>query len=407
MVTLRRPSGAAGAPVRLRGTLVAAQVAISVVLLAGSGLFLRSLVHALAIPTGFDPRGVVTASINPGLVRYDTPRVRSFQQDALERMRAVPGVTAAAWTNIMPINGLMVNVVEIEGYEFNEQRSPEFFVSHVTADYFAAAGTRILSGRAFTSADTAGTTPVAIVSQAAANRFWPNRSPIGAQMRPGGAREWRTIVGVVEDVTVERLGEDRASYVFYPFDQSSGGLRGSSDPAHLLVRTSRDPREMLSTVSTHLRSIDPQMPVYDVMPFSEHVRELVMPQQMGATLLAGFSLLALSLAAVGIYGVASYVAQLRTRELGIRVALGANAAAVRRTILRHGVTPALAGILLGLALAAWVSQFARAFLYDVSAADPLTFAAVGALLLAVAVAATWFPARRAAQLDPMSALRDS
>jgi ABC-type antimicrobial peptide transport system permease subunit len=211
---------------------------------------------------------------------------------------------------------------------------------------------------------------------------------------------------VVEDVTVLRLGEQRVPYVFYPFDQAVGGLRGVGDPAHLLVRTSGDPRDLLGALAAQLRSIDPHMPLYDVMPFTEHVRELVMPQRMGATLLALFSVLALSLSSVGIYGVASYVAQMRTRELGIRMVLGAGRADVRRLVLTHGIAPALCGVVVGMALALWAARFARAFLHDVSAADPVTFSAVPVLLMLVAIAATWLPARRAARLDPVAALRE-
>lgn len=406
MVTLRDTIRGASATARLRGTLVAAQVAISLVLLAGGGLFLRSLLHALAMPTGFVAEGVATASVNPGLVGYDAARVHAYYRDALERVRTLPGVTAAAWTNIIPVNGVMMNVVDIEGYVPPSGQAPDFHVSQVTAGYFAAAGTRLLSGRPFTERDTAGAPLVAIISRTAAERFWPGRDPLGLQMKPGGAVQWRTIVGVVEDVTVERLGEERVPYVFFPFEQPAGGLSGPGQPAHLLVRTDRDPRNLLGELTAQLRALDPQMPLYDVMPFVEHVRELVMPQRMGATLLAFFSLLAVSLASVGIYGVASYVAQLRMRELGIRMALGADAADVRRLVLKHGIVPAACGVGVGIALALWTARFARVFLYDVSTTDPVIFTAVPALLLLIALAATWLPARRAARLDPVTALRE-
>jgi predicted permease len=406
MVTLHDKSRGAGGPTRFRGALVAAQVAVSLVLLAGSGLFLRSLLHAQAIPTGFNVNGVATASVNPGLVRYDEARTRAFHSEALRRLRTLPGVTAAAWTNIIPSNGLMTNVVDIYGYDSPAGKQPEFHVSHVTSEYFTAAGTRLLTGRPFTPEDSERAALVAIISRTAAETFWPGRDPIGMQMRPGGQGAWRTVVGVVEDITVQRLDEKRVPFVFYPFEESTDGLRRLSDPAHLLVRTSGDPRDILGSVAAQLRSIDPQMPVYDVMPFAEHVRELVMPQQMGATLMALFSVLGLSLASVGVYGVASYVAHLRMRELGIRMALGATAGDVRRIVLTHGIVPAACGVVIGTGLAMWVARFAQAFLYDVSTTDPLTFSVVSTTMLLVALAATWLPARRAARLDPVAALRD-
>jgi putative ABC transport system permease protein len=405
MITLRDDTRGATAPSRLRGALVAAQVALSLVLLAGSGLFLRSLVHALSVPLGFNVEGVATASVNAGLVRYDAPRAHAFYTEALSRVRQLPGVTAAAWASLIPSNGLMMNVVDIQGRAPAQGEDMTFHVSQVGPEYFAAAGSRLLNGRGFTPADNSTGALVAVVSRAAAERFWPGRSPVGAQLRPGGDGEWRTIVGVVEDVKARQLDEEPVPYVFYPFEQSTGGIRGASEPAHLLVRTNGDPRELLGTLAAQLRSIDAQMPVYDVMPFAEHVQELVMPQRMGAILLGFFSVLALSLASIGIYGVASYVAQLRTKELGIRIALGADARQIRGIVLRHGVTPAAIGVTVGVGLAMWAAGFARAFLYDVSPTDPLTFTMVSVTLLLVAFIATWLPARRAAQLDPIVALR--
>jgi predicted permease len=342
--------------------------------------------------------------VNAGLARFDDARARAFYDVALERVRLLPGVVAAGWTTIIPSNGLMVHVVDIEGYRSSDGKEPEFYVAQVSPDYFAAAGTRILRGRGFTRDDRSGSAPVAIVSRTAAERFWPGRDAVGRHMRPGDG-EWRTIVGIAEDVTVRRLGEEAVPYVFYPFDQPSGGMVGPTDPAHLFVRVDGDPRDALGVLSGQLRSVDPQIPVYDVMPFAEHVRDLVMPQQMGATLLGLFSLLASSLASVGLYGVASYVAQSRTRELGIRIALGANARDVRALVLRHGVAPAAAGIAAGVGLALWAAQSVRAFLYDVSPSDPVTFAGVAAGLLLIAWFATWLPARRAARIDPVTALR--
>jgi predicted permease len=388
-----------------RGVLVGAQIAISLVLLAGSGLFLRGLVRALDMPTGLNPAGVIAASVNPSLVGYDVAAARRFYAEALDRVRALPGVTAAAWTTMIPSNGSMSMQTEIAGRAVDNGPAPEFYASQVGPDYFAAAGTRLLSGRSFTTSDHQQAPPVAIISRTAADAFWPGRDPLGAQLRPGNG-EWRTIVGVVEDVTLRELGETPVPFVYYAFDQPLGGLSRGTGPAHLLIRVDSDEAARAGPMAAHLRSVDPRVPLYDVMPFGEHVRELVMPQRMGAMLLTLFSALALSLAAIGIYGIAAHAAALRTREIGIRLALGAERGDIRRMVLSQALLPVLWGIPAGMGMAAWAAQFAQVFLHDVSPRDPWTFAAVSTALVVLALAATWLPARRAARLDPVVALRD-
>ena len=404
LVTLRDDTRRAAGSTRMRSALVAAQVAVSLVLLTGSGLFLRSLMHALALPTGFDTSGVATASVNPGLLRYDEGRARSYHEAALARVQQLPNVKAAAWASMIPTNGLMMNEVDIEGFQPRGEARPTFYMSEVGPGYFAAAGTRVVEGRAFADGDRQGAPLVAIVSRTAATKYWPHGTAIGGQIKAGGSA-WRTVVGVTEDVTVRELGESPVPFAFYPFDQPSGQLRRPTDPAHLFVRFAGESDEAVGQLAAQLRTVDSAMPVYDVVPFAQHVRELVMPQRMGATLFALFSVLAVSLAAVGLFGVASYVAQLQTRELGIRIALGADTSAVQRHVLARGVMPALAGVAAGLGLASWLARFASGFLYDISPTDPVVLAAAAGLLVAIALAAAWLPARRAARLDPIAALR--
>jgi predicted permease len=402
MGTLRSETG--GTPPRggVRSALVTAQVALSLVLLAGSGLFLRSLVHAVAIPLGFNVDGVATASVNLGLARYDAPRARAYFDAALERVRALPHVQAAAWSTLVPTNGLMMTDIEIEGYRPAAGESMSVYTSQPGPGYFEAAGTRVISGRAFTSDDRRSAPRVAIVNRAAAERFWPGRSAIGGRLKPW-REDWATVVGVVEDTKVRQLDERPVSYFYIPLDQSGDGAL--LDAAHLFVRTSGSPGDVLPRIARELRALDPDAPVYAVTTFAERVRELVLPQRMGATLFGLFSLLAVSLAAVGVYGVTSYVTSLRRREIGVRIALGAGRAHIRAIVLRDALGPIAAGIALGVLLAAWSARFARAFLYDVSPRDPMTLAGVTALLVIVALAATWLPARRAARLDPVKALR--
>jgi predicted permease len=403
VLTTLRDHGRADTPqTGLRSVLVAAQVALSLVLLTGSALFLQSLLRAVAAPLGFDVSGVITASAAPSAARYDAARARAFYDEAKQRVRHLPGITAAAWSSLIPSNGAMLAQVDVEGYQATAASPITLHFSYVEPEYFLAAGIRLVNGRPFSAADTSGSAPVAIISRAAA-RYWPGRNPLGGRI--GSGDNWRTVVGVVENTTVSRLGEDAVAYVYFPFDQVSRGPWSAAEGAHLFVRTSGDVSAALASVASQLRSVDPQMPLHDIVPFATHVRGLVMPQQMGVTLLGAFGVLALGLAAIGIYGVAAYVSLLRTREIGIRLALGAEARHVRQLVLRQGVLPAALGIVAGVGLALWAARFARAFLYEVSPSDPVTFAAVATALLLVAAVASWLPARRAARVDPAGALR--
>jgi predicted permease len=400
--SLRDDSRATSARSRLRSTLVAAQVALSLVLLAGTGLFLRSLVQSLRVPLGFRVEGVVTASVNLGVARYDSPRAKTFYDEALARVRRLPGVEAASWSTLIPILNAYLFTATVDGYTPGPDEELRLYNAAVGPEYFQAAGTRVLRGRAFTDADRAGAPLVGIVNEAAALKYWPGRDPIGGRIAVD-RDVWIQIVGVAEDAKVEELDEEPIPYVYLPFAQERGG--GALNPSHLFVRTSGDAESLLGPIGEQLRAIDRDAPVYGVSTFAWRVRQLVMPQRMGVTLFAAFSALALTLAAIGIYGVASYVAALRTRELGIRIALGADRARIRALVLRQGAIPIAAGVGAGLLIAAIGSRFAAAFLRGVPPRDPLTFAAVAAVLATIALIATWIPARRAARLDPIKALR--
>jgi putative ABC transport system permease protein len=400
--SLRDDSRATSARSGLRSTLVAAQVALSLVLLAGTGLFLRSLVQSLRVPLGFRVEGVATASVNLGVARYDGPRAKAFYDDALARVKRLPGVTAASWSTLVPILGARMFTATVDGYKPAPDEEVRFYNAAVGPEYFQAAGTRLLRGRAFTDADATGAPLVGIVNDAAARKYWAGRDPVGGRIA-ADKDVWIQIVGVAEDAKVEELDEDPIPYVYLPFAQERGG--GPLNPSHLFVRSDRDVDTLLGPIGEQLRAIDRNAPVYAVSPFAWRVRQLVMPQRMGMTLFAVFSALALTLAAIGIYGVASYVAALRTRELGIRIALGADRARIRALVLRQGAIPIAAGVASGLVIAAIGSRFAAAFLRGVPPRDPLTFTVVAALLAAIALVATWIPARRAAKLDPIKALR--
>jgi predicted permease len=399
--SLRSQSRATTGRSRLRSTLVAVQVALSLVLLAGTGLFLRSLASALDTPLGFKVDGVATASVNLGVARYTAARAGAYYTDALARVRHLPGVTAAAWTSLIPTNGSRVFTAAVDGYHPRPGEEVAFHNAAVGPDYFRAAGTRLLRGRTFTDADRRGAPLVGIVNETAASTYWGGRDPIGGRASAGGDH-WITIVGIVEDARVESIDEKPVAYMYLPFAQDA---YGSTDPAHLLVRTDANEAALLGPVAAQLRSIDPDVPVYDVSTFAWRVRDLVMPQRMGAMLFACFSTLALLLATVGIYGVASYVAALRTREIGIRVALGATTDQIRRLVVTQGLRPVVSGTLAGLALALWTAPLARSFLVGLSARDPLTLGTVTLLIGVVALIATWVPAARAARIAPADVLR--
>jgi macrolide transport system ATP-binding/permease protein len=402
LTTLRDDSRATSSRSGLRSALVAIQVALSAVLLIGAGLFLRSLVRSLDAPLGFHTDGVAVASVNLGAARYDAPRARAFYTDALTRVKQLPGVSAAAWTGVIPSVGSRLFSTTIEGYRPQPDEEVRFYYSTVGPEYFQTVRTRLLRGRAFTDADGPGAPLVGIINEAAAMKYWAGRDPlIGSIGSASGAP--LHVVGIAENTKVDGLDANAVPYIYLPFAQDD--QRGLQLAAHLLVRTAGNPGRLLGAIAGQLRGLDPGAPVFDVESLAWRVRHLVMPQRMGSVLFGVFGLLAVTLAAIGIYGVASYVAALRTKELGIRIALGADGGRIRALVLRQGSIPIAAGLVGGLGVAAIASRAAASFLRDVPPRDPLTYAAVVVLLGGIALLATWIPSRRAAALDPIRALR--
>jgi predicted permease len=404
LASLRDESRSTSARSRLRSTFVAAQVALSLVLLTGTGLFLRSLADASRVPLGFRPEGVVTATMALGAAKgFPLPRARAFFDQAVERAHQLPGVTAAGWTTVLPINGSMSAEVTIEGHTKQPGEDTHFYMAEVGPEYFQAAGTRVIRGRTFAGHDGPSAPPVGIINETAARKFWTGRDALQGRVKLD-ADHVIQIVGVVEDAKVNSLDEKEAPFLYLPFAQSSGpfGLMRAA----LLVRTTGDVHALLPLLRDQLRAADPDAPVASLTTFEWQVRRLVMPQRMGAALFALFAALAVTLAAIGIYGVTAYVAALRRRELGIRIALGADRARIRALVLRQGSVPIALGLAAGVAIASIASGLATAFLRGVPPRDPLTYGAGVALLAAIALAATWIPARRAARLDPIRALRE-
>jgi predicted permease len=402
LATLRDDSRATSARSGLRSALVGIQVALSAVLLIGAGLFLRSLVQALDTPLGFRIEGVATASVNLGVARYDVARARAFYADAIARARQLPGVTAAAWTAVIPSVGGRLFTTTVEGYQTRPAEEIRFYYSSVGSEYFEAVGTRLVRGRPFTDADGPSAPQVGIINEAAAKKYWAGRDPLAGGII-GDGKAAVQIVGIAEDTKIDAAGDEAVPFIYLPFTQDEQG--GTRSTAHLLVRTADGVQRLLAPLGEQLRAIDHGAPVFDVSSLAWRLRGLVMPQRMGTTLFALFGTVAITLAAIGIYGVASYVTKLRTKELGIRVALGADRRRIRALVLRQGSIPVAVGLVTGLAIAAIASRAATAFLRGVPPRDPLTYAAVALLLSAIALVATWIPARRAARLDPIRALR--
>lgn len=293
--------------------------------------------------------------------------------------------------------------VQVDGYRPAPKEDLTFNYSRADGGYFTAAGTRLVAGRLFTGGDDRA--PVALVNETAARRFWKG-SAVGGRIRYNeDDAPWLTIVGVVEDTKARSLDESPVPFVYTPFGHSLERAGVTRDAAHLFVRTRGDVSHLLSQLGPELRAVDGAAPVYNLRSFAEQVRPLVMPQRMGVTLFAFFSGLSLVLVVVGIFGVASYVMAMRTREIGIRMALGADARAIRSLMLRQGLAPVALGATIGVMIAAAMGRFAAAFLVGVTATDPIAIGAAFALLFAAATAAVLLPARRAAALRPIEVLR--
>ena len=406
LVSLRDQSRGATSRAGARGILLAAQVALSLVLLAGTGLFARSLAAALDRPLGFDVRNVMTATVNLGLAQYDKPRALAFYDQALDRVRRLPEVEAAAWSTVIPTRGLRMSDATVTGYPMAPDEDLSVYLTHVTSDFFTAIGTRVVAGRPFGPQDAPGTPPVGIINEAMAKKYWAGRNPIGGTISLF-ENAVVTIVGVAENTVVRGIAEGAEPQLYLSLDQSTAGAdRIATEAMHLFVRTRGEVTAAMPAVREQLRGIERELPLYDVESFEARMQTLVMPQRMGALLLGLFSVLALALATVGIYGVATFVASLRTREIGVRMALGATAGGVRRLMLRQGAAPIVAGLIVGIALALYASRLARAFLFEVSPFDPLAFGAATAVLAVVALAASYLPAWRASRIEPVTALRD-
>jgi predicted permease len=384
---------------RLRGALVVGEVALTLMLLVGAGLMIRSLARIVEMPLGFAPANVLSAQINLPPARYEGDRRVAFFDELLERLRSQPGVEdAAAITQVPFSGGNWAMEVTLEAEEGTGQAPRSCDARAITPGYFRTMGIPLLAGRDFTDHDR-GDPLVLIVNDRAARLYWPGEDPIGKRMRPGPRNPFGTIVGVVGDSRNLSLTDDvRPAFYF------SHGQLGPNEMA-VVVRSALPPAAVGTALRAEVRALDRDLPVFDVRPMQTIVDRAAGAPRFQTRLLGLFAALALVLATVGVYGVVSYSVAQRTQEIGVRMALGAAARDVRRLVVRQGLSLALAGCAIGALGAFALNGWMRNLVFGVSVFDPLTFAAVGLLLLSVACVACWIPARRATRIDPLAALR--
>ena len=388
----------------LRNGLVVAQVAGSLVVLVAAGLFARSLTRAQSIDLGFDPRNVLNVGLDPGLQGYDQPRAEAFFRELLRRAKTIPGVQSDSLAFSQPMGYYSDGaLVYAEGQTLPPgSRVPGVPYNCVSPDYFSNMRMPILSGRAFTESDTPSSMPVAAVNRTMAQRFWPHQNALGRHFSyqgPGGPLV--TVVGVVRDAKMTELLEPPQMYFFLPQSQNYKSV-------HVLqLRTRVRPESLAPAVEALVRDLDPDMPIYDVMSMEQSLQGAngFFLIRMGANFGAALGGLGLLLAVVGVYGTVSFSAGRRRHEVGIRMALGAQRRSVVSLVMRQAVTLVAAGLGIGLLAAAAVMRILSSLLVNVSSYDPPTYAAVALLLVCVALVACYIPARRAARIDPMDALR--
>ncbi|MGH9768485.1 MAG: ABC transporter permease [Blastocatellia bacterium] len=387
---------------RFRSGLVVAQVALSLLLLIAAGLIVRSLQQTQMIGPGFEAENRITMSVDLGLQGYDEARGREFYKQLIARVESLPGVRAASYIDSLPLN-LDFNGVNIyiEGQPFTRVSDlPNMPYGLVWPRYFDAMGIPLLEGRDFTMREDKEESRFVIVNETFARRFWPGQNPIGKRLSRGGPDNQRfEVVGVVKDGKYWTLGEAPKPFVYFPIAREYNGNMS------LVVHTGVEPQSVINAIRREVERLDANLPLYDVKTMSEHMRFSLLPLRTGAWAAGGFALLALALAGLGIYGVMAYAVSQRTREIGIRMALGARGGDVMRLVVKQGMWLALVGLAIGLAGALVLTRLMSSVLYGVSATDLVTFAGVTLLLGLVVLIACYLPARRATKVDPMTALR--
>jgi len=388
---------------RVRNALVIAEVSMALVLLVGAGLMLRSFYRVLNADGGFRSEGLVIANVALPQIGYrEPPKRAALFERVVAELKAQPGVKAAAAT--LPLLGGWQSSFLVEGKpEPPPGQRPSADIARVSPDYFSVMGIRVLEGRAFDNRDREDAPPVCIVDETFARTHWPGESPLGKRVKFGGHDDteepWMEVVGRVAHVKNYGVDEESRVELYLPFLQDTGS--GFT----LVARTDDAPGIAAAGMRAAMRSANPDVPLYAIRTLDDLVAERSAERRLAAQLISVFAMVALLLAAVGIYGVMSYAVAQRTQEIGIRMALGAGQESIVQMVLRNGAALALAGVAIGLAAAFFLARLISSLLFQTSAADPPTFGVVPLLLLGVAMLASYLPARRAARVDPMVALR--
>jgi putative ABC transport system permease protein len=419
-----RPGAGAPGSQRMRGALVTLEVALSVVLLVGAGLLIKSFARLQQVDLGFNAESLLTIDLSLSSDRYRQPQqLELFYREALERVNATPGVESAAFMSSAPFsNAVMVMPLIREGQVFNsfEELSGgicRYFITH--GDAISALGAPLILGRGFTAQDTSNSQPVAIINEAAVEKFFPGEYPLGKRIKlgvpdnliqPGMLLEgmekssWHTVVGIVKNHRQFVFGKVPMEAAYIPLTQAPQSTM-TLNSSTLLVRSTKDPLSIVNAARRQIHSIDPDLPFAKISTMKARVYDSLKPQRFNTFLMGLFAALALLLAVVGLYGVLSYTVLQRGHEIGVRMALGAQTRDVLGLVVRQGMTLTLIGMAIGLIAAIGLTRSIKGLLVGVSATDPLTFLVIALLFLAVALLACYLPARRATKVDPMVALR--
>ncbi len=381
--------------------LIAAQVGLSLVLLTGAGLMVRALGQVRNLELGYNPEGAVEVGFDLRMQGYDTARGREFQRQTLERVRNLPGVRAAGIASLVPMDlHFAMSPIFVEGApEGRAADAPRALNNVVSPGYFAAMGTRVLAGRDFSDDDRAENERVAVVNQSFARKFWPEGDAIGKRFSIGSASAPKMqVIGIVQDGKYNSLNESKQPFAYRSSTQAYSGSTG------LVVRSDVEMQTLVTAIRNEIKQLDPNLPTSG-SPLADRLGLALLPARVAMTVLGSFALVGLVLAGIGIFGVISYSVSSRTRELGIRMALGAHKNDVLKLVIGQGMKPALIGALAGLPAAYVMTRLMKSFLFGLSATDPLTYAVTVAVLTGVALLACYLPARRATRVDPLVALR--
>jgi putative ABC transport system permease protein len=414
-----RGSGTSGKTNRLRGVLIASESALAVVLMVAAGLLLRTFWGLLQENPGFNPSRIVAANFNfpapnnPDMDRYAKPEIlNSFVRETVRRVSAIPGVDLASMTTDLPVTHLSRRrAVNIEDRPDESGKGLFSEITSVTPEYFKVLQASLVRGRYFTEDDDTGKEPVAIVDESTARTYWPDRDPIGRRLsmrsfRGGGAGNppWCTVVGVVKDIKSDGLDQSGAPHIYRPIYQFPGPRSLSLS---VTVRTSLSATSLEPLIRREIQTIDPDLPVFNVRTMNEVIDGSLASRRFSAELVGVFAVVALLLASVGIYGLLAYMVGQRTHEIGVRMALGAMPSTIGKMIVSRGAGLAGIGVVVGLILSGIMAPLISSLLYGVRPIDPEVFIAVPSILMVVVLLASYIPARRAARVSPIVALRES